>query len=63
MRGFISVWSGDMNETQQCEIDSYGCFCGGPEVPGQDEIEDQIRAGRLAGTVEVDGQAVHWEYR
>jgi hypothetical protein len=63
MRGFIRVWGGPLAEAQQCEIDSHGNFCAGPEVPGQDEIEDQITGGETAGEVDVDGGTVYWEYR
>ncbi|AMV24607.1 hypothetical protein VT84_13985 [Gemmata sp. SH-PL17] len=60
MKGFIRVWGGELSETQQCEIDSHGNFCGGAEVPDQGEIESQITSGQRSGKTE---SGVRWEYR
>lgn len=60
MRGFIIVWGGPLDEVQQCEIDSHGNVCGGPELDCQSEIEDQIQDGETDGTTS-DGYS--WEYR
>ena len=61
LAGILSVWGGeDLYEVQQCEVDSYGQFCGGPEFSGQDEIERQIAAGAREG---VTDDGVHWQYR
>lgn len=58
LQGGIWVWGGKLDEVQQCYIDSYGNFCGGPFVPDEDEIEDQIAAGEEAGET---SSGVKWE--
>jgi hypothetical protein len=59
----VLIWGGRLSEVQFCGVDSQGCFCAGPEVPGQDEIEDLIRDGEEEGEVETDDGTVCFEVR
>lgn len=57
--GRIHVWGGPLDETAFCTVDSYGTFDSGPEVPGQDQIEDQIQDGEESGVTDA---GTSWEY-